>query len=98
MPGGVTDRTRAPDAPQRDSPAEAPARREPAERSRQPTPTVSFLLRLPDVLYRELDAVAQRDQTTMTAVIARALQVAGFNVPPSALDDRRRRRRVSGTR
>ena len=56
----------------------------------------AFVLRLSPSVFREINAVATRESVTMTVVIARALQKAGFAVPAEDLKDRRKRRHRDG--
>jgi len=51
-----------------------------------------FVLRLSPTVFQEIDARATREAVTMTVIIARALQDAGFSVPEDDLKDRRKRR------
>ena len=51
-----------------------------------------FMLRLSPAVFRAIDIRASEQGVTMTVVIARALQQAGFQVPDDDLKDRRKRR------
>jgi hypothetical protein len=53
---------------------------------------VPFMLRLAPAVFRALEQAAEREGTTMTVMIARALRDAGYPVPEGDLKDRRRRR------
>jgi len=63
----------------------------------QPTPKnaarpVPFMLRLAPAVFRALEQAAEREGTTMTVMVARALRDAGYPVSDGDLKDRRRRR------
>lgn len=63
-----------------------------------PKPTqkaVPFMLRLAPAVFRALVLAAEREGTTMTVMVARALRDAGYPVPEGDLKDRRRRRDYS---
>lgn len=51
-----------------------------------------FMLRLSPSVFQAIDARASEEGITMTAVIAKALQQAGFDVPEEDMRDRRKRR------
>ena len=57
-----------------------------------PVRPAPFVLRLSPGVFQEIDARATREGVTMTVIIARALQDAGFQVPKDDLKDRRKRR------
>ena len=52
----------------------------------------AFVVRLAPDVFRQIDAAACAEGVTMTVIIARALQSAGFIIPPDDLKDRRKRR------
>jgi hypothetical protein len=61
----------------------------PAKPAVKPVP---FMLRLAPAVFRALEQAAEREGTTMTVMVARALRDAGYPVPEGDLKDRRRRR------
>ena len=67
-----------------------------AEAKRPPPPAAPpaapFVLRLSPGVFLALERAAERDGTTITVMIARALKDAGYPVPERDLRDRRRRR------
>lgn len=66
---------------------------EPAPKvTKPPAKPVPFMLRLAPAVFRALEQAAERDGTTMTVMVARALRDAGYPVPEGDLKDRRRRR------
>jgi hypothetical protein len=67
-----------------------PAAAEPAKRT---APRAApFVLRLSPGVFFALERAAEREGTTITVMIARALKDAGYPVPERDLRDRRRRR------
>jgi hypothetical protein len=68
-------------------PPQAPPK--PAKPAPKPVP---FMLRLAPAVFRALEQAAERDGTTMTVMVAKALRDAGYPVPEGDLKDRRRRR------
>ena len=52
----------------------------------------AFVVRLAPDVFRQIDAAACAEGVRMTVIIARALQSAGFIIPPDDLKDRRKRR------
>jgi hypothetical protein len=73
-----------------------PATVEPRQAPPKPTKAaprpVPFMLRLAPAVFRALEQAAERDGTTMTVMVAKALRDSGYPVPESDLKDRRRRR------
>jgi hypothetical protein len=61
----------------------------PAKLAPKPVP---FMLRLAPAVFRALEQAAEREGTTMTVMVARALRDTGYPVPEGDLKDRRRRR------
>ncbi len=81
---------RAVDAPLGTVPPAAVERPQaPAKPLAKPVP---FMLRLAPAVFRALEKAAEREGTTMTVMVARALRDAGYPVPEGDLKDRRRRR------
>ena len=65
----------------------------PATEAKRPAPRAApFVLRLSPGVFLALERAAERDGTTITVMIARALKEAGYPVPERDLRDRRRRR------
>jgi hypothetical protein len=78
------------DAPLATVPPAAVERPKPAPKANaKPVP---FMLRLAPAVFRALEQAAEREGTTMTVMVARALRDAGYPVPDGDLKDRRRRR------
>ena len=72
--------------------AEPPAVIE-APASKKITPKAApFMLRLSAGVFLALERAAEREGTTITVMVARALKDAGYPVPERDLRDRRRRR------
>ncbi len=73
-----------------------PATVDPSQTSSKPSKPapkpVPFMLRLAPAVFRALEQAAEREGTTMTVMVARALRDAGYPVPEGDLKDRRRRR------
>ena len=69
------------------NPPQAPTK--PMKSAPKPVP---FMLRLAPAVFRALEQAAERDGTTMTVMVAKALRDAGYPVPEGDLKDRRRRR------
>lgn len=57
-----------------------------------PQKPVPFMLRLAPAVFMALEQAAEREGTTMTVMVARALRDAGYPVPEGDMKDRRRRR------
>ena len=80
-------------APMATVPPAAVERLEPAApAAKAPAKPVPFMLRLAPTVFRALEQAAEREGTTMTVMVARALRDAGYPVPDGDLKDRRRRR------
>src|SRR3954452_798324 len=79
VPPAAVERSQAADQPQ------------PVPKAK-PQRAVPFMLRLAPAVFRALEQAADREGTTMTVMVARALRDAGYPVPEGDLKDRRRRR------
>jgi hypothetical protein len=72
--------------------AEPPAASEPVVPKRVAPKAAPFMLRLSAGVFLALERAAERESTTITVMVARALKDAGYPVPERDLRDRRRRR------
>ena len=83
---------RAVDTPMATVPPAAVERPQAPATAKSAQKAVPFMLRLAPAVFRALEQAAEREGTTMTVMIARALRDAGYPVPEGDLKDRRRRR------
>ncbi|MBK1659865.1 ribbon-helix-helix domain-containing protein [Paracraurococcus ruber] len=83
---------RAVETPMATVPPAAVELAQPTVPAKQSQKAVPFMLRLAPMVFQALEEAAEREGTTMTVMIARALRDAGYPVPEADLKDRRRRR------
>lgn len=84
---------KAVDAPLSAVPPATVAPQQAPPKAAKPAPKpVPFMLRLAPAVFGALEQAAEREGTTMTVMVARALRDAGYPVPEEDLKDRRRRR------